>query len=148
MTGYASNIDTLFGTLAATYGAAWDRSLGTAPLNDVKTIWGNHLAGFTVADIRYALDHLSAKCPNVFDFRDLCRAAPRKEALRIEVAKADPAVVAEELERQLGVKKAIASEVSDPKAWARNFVRRAAAGERIRPITLKFARQALGLEAA
>jgi len=82
MTGYASNIDTLFETLAATYGAAWDRSLGTAPLNDVKTIWGNHLAGFTVADIRYALDHLPTKAPNVFEFRTLCRAAPRKEALR------------------------------------------------------------------
>lgn len=144
----ASNIDTLFVTLAATYGSAWDRSLGTAPMLDVKTVWGSHLAGFNVADIRYALDHLSAKCPNVFEFRDLCRAAPRKDALRIEAPKADPAVIAGELERQLGVRQAIASSVHDPKGWARSFVSRAEAGERIRPITLKFARQALGLSAA
>lgn len=148
MSGYASNIDTLFETLAATYGAAWDRSLGTAPLNDVKTVWGNQLSGFTVADIRYALDHLSPRCPNVFDFRDLCRAAPRKEVQRIEAPKADPAVIAAAIERQLGVKQAIASEVHDPKGWARAFVRRAEKGERIRPITLTFARQALGLAAA
>jgi len=148
MDSAASNIDMLFKTLSATYGAAWDRSLGTAPLNDVKTVWGSHLAGFTVADIRYALDHLSAKCPNVFEFRDLCRAAPRKETQRIEAPKADPAVVAGELERQLGVRQAIASGLNDPKAWAKTLVRRADAGERIRPISLKFARQALGLEAA
>lgn len=144
----ASNIDTLFVTLAATYGAAWDRSLGTAPMLDVKTVWGNHLAGFTVADIRYALDHLSAKCPNVFEFRDLCRAAPRKEELRIEAPKADPAVIAGELERQLGVRQAIASSLNDPKAWAKSLVCRADAGDPIRPISLKFARQALGLRAA
>lgn len=147
MSGYASNIDTLFETLAATYGAAWDRSLGTAPLNDVKTVWGNHLSGFNVADIRYALDHLSPKCPNVFEFRDLCRASPKKDAPRLTVAEANPEVVAEQLERQLGVKQAIASGVHDPKAWARAWVDRAKAGERVRPITLQFARQALGLTA-
>lgn len=148
MTSYASNIDTLFETLAATYGAAWDRSLGTAPLNDVKTVWGNQLSGFSVADIRYALDHLSARCPNVFEFRDLCRAAPRKETLRLETPKASPVVVAEQLERQLGVKQAISSSARDPKAWARTLVERAKAGDPIRPIALKFARQALGLVAA
>lgn len=148
MDSFASSIDTLFETLAATYGAAWDRSLGTAPLRDVKTVWGSQLSGFTVGDIRYALDHLSAKCPNVFEFRDLCRAAPRKDAPRLETPKADPAVIAAAIERQLGVKQAIASEVHDPKAWARGFVRRAEAGERIRPVTLKLAKQALGLSAA
>lgn len=148
MTGYASNIDTLFETLAATYGAAWDRSLGTAPLVDVKTVWGNQLSGFNMADIRYALDHLSTKCPNILEFRALCRAAPKKAPEKLEAPKADPAVIAAAIERQLGVKQAIASEVYDPKGWAKNFIRRAEAGERIRPITLTFARQALGLAAA
>lgn len=147
MDSTASNIDMLFRTLAVAYGAAWDRSLGVAPLADVKTYWGGQLEGFTVADIRYALDHLPPKCLNVFEFRSLCRAAPRKETLRIEEPKADPAVIAGELERQLGVRQAIASSFHDPKEWAKTLVRRSEAGERIRPISLKFAQQALGLEA-
>lgn len=144
MDSSASNIDTLFVTLAATYGAAWDRSLGTAPMVDVKTVWGSHLAGFTLADIKYALDHLSPKCPNVFEFRNLCRAAPQKDVLRLEVSAPNPVVVAEAIAKQTGLKEAITAQAHDPKGWARAFVRRAEKGERIRPITLQFAKQALG----
>lgn len=144
----ASNIDTLFETLAATYGAAWDRSLGTAPVSDVKTVWSHQLSGFSVADIRHALDHLPTRCPNVFEFRDLCRTAPRKDGPRLEIPKADAAVIAAEIERQVGVRQSIASRSNDPKGWARAVVRRVEAGERIRPITWKFAKQALGLTEA
>ena len=130
MQGTASNIDTLFVTLAATYGAAWDRSLGTAPLVDVKTVWGSHLSGFILADILYALDHLSAKCPNVFEFRDLCRASPKKEALRLDVAAPSPAVVAEEIAKQTGLKQVINASHVDGKEWARRIKARKAAGDR------------------
>lgn len=145
-------IDRLFARLAVTYGAAWDRSLGSAPLTDVKTCWAHELAGFATEDglkaVAWALESLPERCPNVIEFRALCRRSPLPAVKQLEAPKADPVVVAAALERQLGVKQAIASSVHDPKAWAKDFVRRADAGERIRPLTLKFAKQALGLVAA
>ena len=40
-------LDRLFSRLAATYGAAWERSLGSTPLADVKTAWSHELSGFS-----------------------------------------------------------------------------------------------------
>lgn len=125
----ANKIDLLFETLSATYGAAWQRSLGGSPIADVKTVWGSYLSGFTVADIRYALQNLSAKCPNVFEFRDLCRAAPRKEVLQLEVAPPNPAVVAEAVAKQLDLKNVINSQRDDGKEWARRIRARVEAGD-------------------
>jgi len=147
MESTSNNIEMLFVTLAATYGAAWSRSLGTAPISDVKTVWGSQLSGFTMADIRYALDHLPDRCPNILEFRNLCRAAPKKEALRLDLPKADAAVIAAELDKQLGVKQSIAASSYDPKAWARRLVARSNAGDWVRPLSLQFAKQALGMDA-
>lgn len=145
-------IDRLFSRLSVTYGAAWDRNLGSSPLSDVKTCWGHELSGFDSEEglkcVAWALENLPERCPNVIEFRTLCRRSPMPERKQLDAPKADPVVVAAALERALSVRQAIASSVHDPKGWARNFVSRAEAGERIRPITLKFARQALGLAAA
>ena len=43
MTIAVEAIDRLFQRLAATYGAAWDRSLGQAPIADVKTAWAHEM---------------------------------------------------------------------------------------------------------
>ena len=39
-------IERVFLRLAATYGAAWDRALGQAPIGDVKTVWAHELSAF------------------------------------------------------------------------------------------------------
>ena len=59
--------------------------------------------------------------------------------------KADERVVAEEMAKQLGIKKAMQPLV-DGKEWARRLIARHEAGERLRPYTLTCARQALGME--
>lgn len=145
-------IDRLFSRLAVTYGAAWDRNMGSAPLIDVKTCWAHELAGFDseegLKSVAWALENLPERCPNVIEFRALCRRSPLPERKQLEAPKADPVVVAAALDRALGVRQAIVSNAHDPKAWARARVERAKAGDPVRPITLKFARQALGLAAA
>lgn len=142
----AQAIDRLFARLAATYGAAWDRSLGSAPLSDVKTAWGHELSGFSerLQDIAWALENLPERCPNVIEFKALCRRAPAPEIPRLVSPPADPERVRAELEKLEPLR--MREHVVDGKAWARSLVARAEAGERIRPISLRFAREALGLE--
>ncbi len=95
-------LERIFKRLSATYGAAWDRSLGQAPLMDVMTVWLHELDGLmhsrnSMLAIAYALDNLPERCPNVIEFKHLCRAAPSSDVPRIEPPKADPAIVAKVL---------------------------------------------------
>jgi hypothetical protein len=85
-------IDRIFARLAATYMAAWDRSLGAVPLSDIKTAWSYELGGFEnrLQDIAWALDNLPEKPPNVIEFKKLCRLAPVTETPQLEAPKADP----------------------------------------------------------
>lgn len=139
----AEVIDRLFKRLNALYGAAWERSMGQTPIVDVKTVWGEYLSGFDVDDIAYALDKLTAKLPNVIDFRDLCRAAPKKEMPRLEAPKVDPLRMAEEIAKQVKVKEAMKKHQYNPKEWAPKIIARHKGGEKISPAVLKMARDTI-----
>lgn len=143
-------VDRLFERLAATYGATWDRALGTAPIADVKSAWAHELAGFAdkLAMLAWALENLPERAPNVIEFRSLCRRAPVPEAPRLSEPKADPERIKTELAKLSPTVQALRQNASpvDHKAWARRIVARHDAGDRITPITLSFARQALHLD--
>jgi hypothetical protein len=138
----ARAVDRLFQRLAATYGAAWDRSLGAAPIADVRTVWARELAGFAgrLDALAWALDHLPERCPNVIEFRAIARSAPAPETPRLEAPKADPARVAAEVAKA----RAAPVERPDPKDWARRILARHAAGEKLYPVSVALARAALG----
>lgn len=136
-------IDRLFERLNAVYGASWDRSMGTAPLSNVKTTWSDYLSGFDVDDISYALDKLTEKVPSVLVFRDLCRSAPKKEMPRLEAPKMDPLRMAEEIAKQVKVKEAMQKHRYNPKEWAPKIIARHQAGEKISPAVLKMARDTI-----
>lgn len=140
-------VDRIFARLGATYGAAWDRSLGAAPLADVKTVWGHELSGFAnqLPAIAWALENLPERCVNVIEFRNLCRQSPREEAPRLAVPKADPARVAAELAKLADLRKPAADGGAGHKDWAHRLIARHEAGERLNRTVLLFARQALGL---
>lgn len=113
-------VDHVFSVLGATYGASWDRSLGTAPINDVKTVWGDALADFMHSDdakraIVWALKNLPDTVPNPRQFRSLCRTAPSREVVMIPGPPADPAVVA----KVLGALNYKVATKIDCKQWAR-----------------------------
>lgn len=144
-------VDRIFQRLAATYGERWDRSLGSAPMGDVKAAWAHELAGFAehLTSIAWALEHLPDRCPNVIEFRNLCRKAPAPELPRLPEPEASPERLRAELAKLADVRKAArAGGDADPRAWARRIVARAEAGQPVSSLPLRLAREALGLEVA
>ena len=140
-------VDRIFSRLMATYGAAWDRSLGAAPIGDVKSAWAHELAGFAsrLDALAWALENLPERVPNVIEFRNLARMAPTPDAPRLPEPKADPARVAAELAKLVDVRAGASASPVDHKAWAKRIMARHDDGERLNPTTLRFAREALGL---
>ena len=142
----AKAIDRLFQRLAATYGASWTRQWADVPINDAKSAWGHELAGFAnhLDAMAWALENLPARCPNVIEFKNLCRQAPEKETPRLPEPKANPARLKAELAKLGEVKQEIVSKSNfDHKAWARRILSEHQQGNRLRPICLRFAQEAL-----
>ena len=139
-------VDRIFARLGATYGAAWDRAMGSAPLADVKTVWAHELAGFAphLQSIAWALENLPERCPNVIEFRNLCRQAPRAAEPQLPEPQADPKRLRAELAKLAEVRNAAVEPVG-AKDWARRILARVEAGERINRTVHRFAREALGL---
>lgn len=144
-------IDRLFERLGATYGADWDRSLGNAPLADVKTVWCHELSGFSgqLEALAWALENLPERVPNVIEFRALCRKAPTPEAQRLPEPKADPERVKAELAKLAPTMGAMRSShgAVDHKAWAKRIMALHEDGVKLNPTRLRFAREALGIAA-
>ena len=144
---FAEVIDAIFAKLAVRYGATWLRQWDGLDMNLVKSDWGSELAGFAqnLEPLRYALRHLPDRCPNVGEFRALANRCPPPELPRLAAPAASDAVVAEQVAKQLELKKVLAPKV-ECKEWAHRLIARANNGERLRPYTLRCARQALGME--
>ncbi len=143
-------IDRLFERLGATYGKQWTSMWDNTPMSDVKSLWAHELAAYgqNLEAIAFALENLPPRAPNAIEFKQLCRMAPRKEnAPAIEHVKADPARVAAEFAKLREVIKSKPASSYDAKEWARIIIRRHEAGEKIRPLNLRFAREALGIAA-
>jgi hypothetical protein len=144
-------IDRLFTRLGATYGAQWDKSLGTAPLGDVKTLWAHELSAYagSLHRIAWALENLPSRCPNVIEFKQLCRQAPAPETPALPEPKADPERLKQELSKLGDLRAKLVTDTRvDHKAWAKRIMVRYRAAERINPTVLRFAREALKSEGA
>ena len=138
-------IDRLFERLAACYGAAWTRQWADVPMADVKALWAHELGSFAgcLHRIAWALDNLPTRCPNAIEFKHLCRQAPAPAVPQLPEPEADPERLRHELSK-LGQLRAPPLGAVDHKAWARRIIARHEYGERLAPITLRFAREALG----
>ena len=137
-------IDWLFEKLAATYMSDWERKIGGTPVKQVKSVWLEKLRSFDIGDVRYAISNLTAKPPNVFEFRDLCRAAPRREHLKLEAPSASPV----HKERLQAFRKRLeevlaANSASDPLAWALKLKERDDAGDPLTPTQRKLYKEVL-----
>lgn len=137
-------VEHVFSVMGATYGAAWDRSLGTAPINDVKTIWADALADFTHSDdakraIIWGLKNLPDTVPNSRQFRTLCRQAPAKAVVLLP----SPTVNTEIAAKVLGGLKAQQVAKFDHKAWARAILRDVQGGLKLNQTVVAMARAAL-----
>lgn len=140
-------VEKIFQKLILVYGRDFLARWEGVELADVKADWAAELAGFErwPEAIAHAIANLPpAKPPTALEFRDLARKAPRREALALPDAKADPERMAAELGRLAAVKAGAAAAARvDHKAWARRLLAREAAGERLKPAVSKLARAAL-----
>jgi hypothetical protein len=139
-------IDRLFERLSMTYGNAWDNSLGSAPLNEIKSFWLNELSGFlqskeSMMAISWALNHLPERPPNLVQFKNLCYQAPPIDKPQLPAPVADPARVSNELAKLATLR--IGDQQADPKDWARKILGDYVAGAKKSPAVVEMAREAL-----
>lgn len=142
-------IDRIFERLTLRYGRDFLGRWEGIPIADVKADWANVLGGFFTQPlaIAWALDNLpDSKPPTAQEFRALCRKSPPADVPQLTgpEPKADPARVAAELAK---LRAADDGERPDCKGWARRILARHQAGERIPPLNVRMAREALGVTA-
>lgn len=139
-------IDRLFDRLAATYGAAWVRQWAGLESGAVKSLWAHELSGYAgnLKVIAWALENLPERCPNLIEFRNLCRQAPATDVPMLPEPKADPQRLKAELAKLAPLRAATAQlQPQDPKAWARRILDRRKEGNKINPTTYRMACDAL-----
>ena len=139
-------VDKIFSKLTLIYGRDFIGRWEGLEISDVKTDWAHELDGFDrfPEGIAFALQNMQpGKPPNVLEFRAMALKAPKPELVRLDAPKADPTKMAAEFKKLAEVVKRPSAGGIDHKAWAKTIIARDAAGEKVRPIILKFARDAL-----
>lgn len=144
----AEAVDHVFKVMGATYGAAWDRSLGNAPIQDVKTAWGYALSDFMHSQdakraIMWGLKNLPDFVPNARQFRSLCQRAPSKEPVMLPAPVVNPEIAHKVLE---GLLKAKPVPKADGREWARRLLSDVDAGVKKSATSIKMAKTALAID--
>lgn len=85
----------MFSKLTVRYGRDFLSRYEGQDLNVVKADWAEEMAGLQNRPeaIQYALDHPTAKPPNVVEFIEACRRAPTKALFAIAPPTANPDVI-------------------------------------------------------
>ncbi len=146
MSLHVKAIDRLFSRLTLTYGRAFTAEADNLGLADVKTNWAHELRSFDdrLWCIAWELENLPERCPNVIQFRNLCRAAPAPDVPRLPEPAADVERMRAELAKLAPMRTASAASsigAFDGKAWAKRLIDRHAAGDLGSNAGLKMARQ-------
>lgn len=133
-------IERIWSTMRAYYGAAFDRMwacpAGVDPKDHVaqlKAVWGRelrHLQQNPMA-LRYALEHLPERVPNLGEFKALCLAAPARRPQPHETLPSKPADPARSAALLKRMQAALSSRGGDSRAWARRLQERERRGERL-----------------
>lgn len=135
-------VDKIFDKLTLTYGQQFLRRWQDIDLNAVKSDWAHELSGYErfPKAIAYALQHLPVdKPPTVLEFRAMARRTPADEAPRLEAPKADPSLIAAELEKLAPLRELTFAKPSTE--WAYRIVAKHDAGQRVNYLPLKMARE-------
>lgn len=137
-------VERLFRKLTLTYGRDFMARWEGLDECDVIEDWAEELAGFVnhPEALAYALKHLPpGKPPTVIEFCAIANRCPPPVFAALPAPVADPVVVAEIMAKAKAVTK---PQMYDPKQWARDILTRHQAGDKLPPINVQFARQALG----
>jgi hypothetical protein len=141
-------VDRLFSRLTMTYGPSFTRTFDGIDLNEVKSLWSHELSFYNthekMSDIAWALENLPERAPNIIEFRNLCRKAPKRELPMLPEPKANPERLKAELSKLMAPAREAAekSKFTDGREWARRILSRQAHGEIIPMACLRFAKEA------
>lgn len=139
-------IDRIFDKLVLVYGRDFTGRWDGLPLSSVKTDWAHELSGFDKhpGAIKHALQNLpAAKPPTVYEFRNLCVAAPRDTVGELPAPPADPLFVSAIAEK---IRLSVPVGAVDHKEWAKTLKARHKAGDRLNMNQVRCYRIALGME--
>lgn len=139
----AAWVDRLFARLIATYGIGFMRQYEGIKADDVKLLWRQELSRFEdwPDAIKYAIDNLPERPPNLIEFRNLCRRAPRQEPIRIEAPPANPERVKAELAKLDEIRREPTSTTGVE--WAQRIMQSYQMGNRHSRVALRDAQIAL-----
>ena len=129
-------VDRLFDRLSATFGSEWVYKWQGLDMAAVKTMWAYELSAFAenLSAIGWALEHLPGKCPNLIEFKMLCKQAPAPATLMLDAPKAPAHVVDKELARiaaEAFKKPTDQNGKVDHTRWIRRLEERKAKGEKL-----------------
>lgn len=143
-------IDRLFDRLAMTYGTEFTNKWGTLSSIDVKSHWAHELSIFAdnLKAIGWALQNLPDRCPNLIEFKNLCKQAPRPTTIALDAPKA-PIELVDKVFAEIAAK-ALKQPVDkngmvDHKRWAKKLKLRHESGEQLSPYQIKCYKQALDI---
>ena len=142
-------IDRLFSRLAISYGTEFTNKWGTLSSTEVKSHWAHELGIFedNLHAIGWALKNLPDRCPNLIEFKSLCKQAPRTSRTALDAPKAPAEVVrvlAEIAATALKTPKDENGNV-DHKRWAKKLKARHEKGEKLSLYQIKCYKTALDL---
>lgn len=143
-------VERIFSRLAASFGAAFGRQWDGTNLSEVKATWAEKLGGFTAPQISEALKACEevksdgrAYPPNLPEFIEFCRNAARRSGTVALLT--PPTLSKEEAEARI---REVSQKVGqlperNPRAWAHELRARYLAGDRLLPVQIGSASEAL-----
>ena len=140
-------VERLFEKLQLTYGTEFTNKWGELNSMDLMTNWAFELAQFAenLNAIGWALQNLPDRCPNLIEFKNLCKQAPRPITVALDAPKAPVEVIDREISKMLAglIKKP--TDVGDHKRWARRLKERHEKGEHLSPYQINCYKTALDM---
>ena len=140
-------VERLFEKLQLTYGTEFTNKWGELNSMDLMTNWAFELAQFAenLNAIGWALQNLPDRCPNLIEFKNLCKQAPRPITVALDAPKAPVEVIDREISKMLAglIKKP--TDAGDHKRWARRLKERHEKGEHLSPYQINCYKTALDM---
>ena len=140
-------VERLFDRLSMTYGTEFKNKWTGMPLNEIKTHWAYELSQFAdnLNAIGWALQNLPDRCPNLIEFKSLCKQAPRPTTIALDAPKAPADVVDTEISKIISSLVKTPESIGDHKRWARRLKERHEKGEQLSPYQINCYKVALNL---
>jgi len=143
-------VERIFTRLTATYGREFTGKWDGQEIAPVKSLWAHELAAFNdqLKCIAWALENLPAKAPNLIEFKQLCRQAPRDMYVALDGPKVDRTIVDAEMAKiaASALKPKAEGGKVDYRAWAKRLKARHDSGEKLGMYQISKYREALGLD--